>query len=82
MQANLKWVSIFDDLPEKYVQVLTLLYKKNGYEMSMNSIQGRHVRKADGELLTVYQWELENLRVEYWLDGLPKLPEAPKQENK
>lgn len=77
MNKKLKWVNIHDRVPEKYVQVLTLLWKSDGYDMSINSIQGTHVREADGNLLTVYQWEKENLSVEYWLDGLPELPKVP-----
>lgn len=92
MSEEIKWVGIHDRLPEKYVQVLTLLYNHNAnakqvgtfYDLCVNSIQGKHVQEADGNLLTVYQWEEENLRVEYWLDGLPELPKAPpeSQENK
>ena len=92
MSKEIKWVNIHDRLPEKYVQVLTLLYRPNSnakqvgtfYNLCVNRIQGRHVREADGNLITVYQWEEENLRVEYWLDGLPELPKVPSepQENK
>jgi len=78
MSKEIKWVNIHDKLPERYVEVLTLLFRSGGgYDMTMNSIQGRHVQEADGNLLTVYQWEKENLRVEYWLDGLPELPKVP-----
>ena len=78
MNKKIKWVDIHDRLPDRYVQVLTLLFRNDGsYDMAMNSVQGKHVQKADGKLLTVYQWEKENLRVEYWLDGLPELPKVP-----
>lgn len=88
-KTKLAWISIHDRVPEKYVKVLTLLYKHRHhggeqyiYEMCMNSIQGRHIREPNGSLLDVYEWAEENLRVEYWLEGLPKLPETPtKQEN-
>jgi len=75
--SKIKWVNIHDRLPEKYVQVLTLFWKSDGYKMCMNSIQGRYIREANGNLITVYQWENENLGVTYWLDGLPELPKVP-----
>ncbi len=75
----MKWISINKRIPERWLNVLTLLYKNNGYEMCMNSVQGRHVQEANGNLLTVYQWENENLRVTHWLEGLPNLPKLPKE---
>ena len=78
----MKWISIHDRLPEKYVRVLTLLYKRDGYELAMNSIQVRSMREAGGKQLDVNQWENENIRVEYWLDGLPELPKPPRDARK
>lgn len=79
MSKEIKWINIHDRVPERYIQVLTLLFRSGdcGYDMTMNSIQGMHVQEANGNLLTAYQWEKENLRVEYWLDGLPELPKVP-----
>ena len=78
----IKWIDIHSRLPERYTRVLTLLWKNSGYDMCMNSIQCRNIQHADGSLSEVYQWGKENLRVAYWLDGLPKLPEDPPQETK
>ena len=78
-KKKIKWVSVHDKLPERYAQVLTLLFRSEGYDLATNSIQGMHIQEADGNLLTVYQWEKENLRVEYWLSGLPELPIDPPQ---
>ena len=81
MSKEIKWVDIHERLPEKYAKVLTLLFRSGrGYDLQMNSVQDRNIQNADGSITETFQWLEGNQRVEYWLEGLPKLPQEP-QEN-
>ncbi len=76
----MNWIDIHDRLPEKFVAVITLLFKSDHFgDMCINSIQTRNIQKADGSIVEVNQWAEENLRVTHWLDGVPKLPDIFEQ---
>ena len=78
-----EWVSIHDRLPEKYVEVLTLMYSGgSGHDVCTNSIHGRHHRNPDGSLLELYEWSNEPLRVTHWLDGVPEFPQRTQNHSK
>ena len=81
--SECKWIDIHDRLPERYVEVLTLMYSKGRgawHDVCTNSIQGKHHTNPNGSLLDVYEWSKEPLRVTHWLDGGLEFPKKDPSE--
>ena len=70
----MEWISVKEQLPEDYVNVIVLLSVRG--IIGISSIQKETVTAADQEMTTIRTWsDHENVQVTHWTP-LPDLPKA------
>jgi len=69
----MKWISVRDELPELFKQVIVLSFIG---EVTTASIQQRNITQADLSIVTVDEWEKKTKgAITYWTP-LPEPPEG------